>query len=129
MFSQMNIETVQFQTIHFSLSMQFNSIWLIQMLPLRARVDLGAMTIKEYPALPKASALLEPHHQIVLVSYPGHLLVGYYPSAEKLLEYYTAPADRELQKEGRPTSLQYWIKLARKLTSVLETWRNLQSLN
>ncbi len=28
-------------------------------------VDLGAMAIKGYSALPKAPALLEPHHQIV----------------------------------------------------------------
>ena len=35
------------------------------MLPLRARVDLGAMAIKGYSAFPKAQALLEPHHQIV----------------------------------------------------------------
>ena len=38
---------------------------LRKLLPLRARVDLGAMAIKGYSALPKAPALLEPHHQIV----------------------------------------------------------------
>ena len=36
------------------------------MLPLRARVDQGAMAMKGYSAFPKAPALLEPHHQIVL---------------------------------------------------------------
>ena len=41
------------------------SIGLNQMLPCRARVDLGAMAIKGYPAFLKAPALLEPHHQIV----------------------------------------------------------------
>ena len=35
-----------------------------QMQPLRARVDLGAMEMKEDSALTKAPALLEPHHQI-----------------------------------------------------------------
>ena len=35
------------------------------MLPLRARVDLGAMAMKGYSAFPKAPVLLEPHHQIV----------------------------------------------------------------
>ena len=35
------------------------------MLPLRARVDLGAMAMKGYSAFPKAPALLKPHHQIV----------------------------------------------------------------
>ena len=42
------------------------------MLPLRVRVDLGAISLKGYFVFPKAFALLEPHHQIVLVSYPGH---------------------------------------------------------
>ena len=32
---------------------------------LQARVDLGAMTMKEYSAFPKAPALRELHHQIV----------------------------------------------------------------
>ena len=35
------------------------------MLPLQARVDLGAMAMKGYSAFPKAPALLEPYHQIV----------------------------------------------------------------
>ena len=36
-----------------------------QVVPLRARVDLGAMAMKGYPAFHKAPALLELHHQIV----------------------------------------------------------------
>ena len=36
-----------------------------QVLPLRARVDLGAMAMKGCSAFPKAPALLEPLHQIV----------------------------------------------------------------
>ena len=36
------------------------------MLPLRTKVDLGAMAIKVYSAFSKAPALLEPHHKIVL---------------------------------------------------------------
>ena len=36
------------------------------MLPLRARVHLGARAMKEYSAFPKAPALVELHHQIVL---------------------------------------------------------------
>ena len=35
------------------------------MLPLWARVDLGAMAMKEYFAFPKAPTFQEPHHQIV----------------------------------------------------------------
>ena len=35
------------------------------MLPLRARVNLGAMAMKGYSAFPKAPVLLEPRHQII----------------------------------------------------------------
>ena len=35
------------------------------MLPLRVRVDLGAIAMKGYSAFPNAPALLEPHHQII----------------------------------------------------------------
>ena len=56
-------------SIHFSISMLlvlFNPlIGPYQVLPLRARVDLGAMAMKGYSAFPKAPALLESHHQIV----------------------------------------------------------------
>ena len=36
-----------------------------QVLPLRARVDMGAMAMKGCSAFLKAPVLLEPHHQIV----------------------------------------------------------------
>ena len=36
-----------------------------QVLPLRARVDLGAMAMKGYSEFPKFPASLEPHHHIV----------------------------------------------------------------
>ena len=41
------------------------SIGPYQVLPLRDRVDLGAIAMKGYSAFPKAPAFLEPHHQIV----------------------------------------------------------------
>ena len=63
-------QAIQFtQTIQFSISMLlvlFNpQIGPYQVLPLRARVDLGAMAMKRYTAFPEAPALLGPHHQIV----------------------------------------------------------------
>ena len=61
---QLNVKTVLFQTIQFSLSTQFSSIWPYQVLPLQVRVDLGAMAMKGYSSFPKAPELLEPHHQI-----------------------------------------------------------------
>ena len=36
-----------------------------QVLPLWARVDLGAMAMKGYSAFHKTTALLEPYHQIL----------------------------------------------------------------
>ena len=58
-------EWVIFQTIQFSISMLLILLEPYQVLPLRARVDLGAMAIKGYSVFPKAPALLGPRHQIV----------------------------------------------------------------
>ena len=61
-------KTVLFQTIQFCISTQFSSIWPIgpyQVQLLQARVDLGAMAIKGYSVFTKAPALLQPHHQNV----------------------------------------------------------------
>ena len=38
---------------------------LHQVLPLRHKVDLGALAMKGYSKFPKAPVLLEPYHQIV----------------------------------------------------------------
>ena len=65
-------QTVLIQTIQFSINMQivlFNPlIGPYQVLPFRARVDLGAMAKKGCSAFPKAPT--SDH----LVSYPGHSL-------------------------------------------------------
>ena len=64
------------------------------MLPLQARVDLGAMAIKGYSAFPQNFSIAGTSPSDCLVSYPEHSLgVGSYPSAEKQLVYSTAPAD------------------------------------
>ena len=55
----------QFHFKQFSLVLFDPKIVLYQVLPLRARVDLGAMAMKGYSALPNAPALLEFYHQIV----------------------------------------------------------------
>ena len=70
------------------------------MLLIRASVDVGAMAMKGYSTFSKASALHEPHHQI-FVSYPGHLLEGYYPSAKRLSVYSAVPADKVNQTQGK----------------------------
>ena len=62
-------KTVLFQTIQFSISIplvQLNPyIGPYQVLLRQARVDLGAMAMKECSVFPKAPALLGPHHQTV----------------------------------------------------------------
>ena len=63
-------QAIQFsQTVQFSVSMPlvlFNPyIWSYQVLPLRAKVNLGAMAMKRCSIFPKAPTSLEPHHQIV----------------------------------------------------------------
>ena len=61
------------------------------MLPLWARVDLGAMAVKGYSAFLKASAILEPHY---LCHIQDTRCGGWsYPFAEVLSVYSTAPAD------------------------------------
>ena len=61
-----------------------------RMPPLQARVDLGAMSVKEYSAFPKAPALHEPIIRLFSVI-SGHSLSG--GPAEKQSVYSTAPAD------------------------------------
>ena len=61
----------KFQVIQFSISTQLSSIWFINRtlsgVTTPARVDLGAMAMKEYSAFTKAPALLEPHQQMFSV--------------------------------------------------------------
>ena len=118
--------TVIIETIQFSIRMQlvlFNPlVGPYQVLPFRARVDLRAIAVKGYSTFPKASALLESHHEIVCVisrtvvrvvlplcreaagvlyspsrpGNPGHKSGKYYLSEEMLSAFLTAPADRAL---------------------------------
>ena len=97
-------QIVLFLTIQFSLRHSFThfkyqtvlfdqQIGPYQVLPLQDRVDLGAKAMKGYSIFPKAPALLEPHHQIVLCHILGTYWGGSYLSAEMLLVYSAAPFD------------------------------------
>ena len=46
-----------------------------QVLPLQARMDLGALAMKGYSTFPKAPALQEPRHQIVLCHFRTLIVV------------------------------------------------------
>ena len=71
------VKTFLFQSIQISQTIQFSLIMplvllnpligLYQMLPRRARVDLGAMAMKGCSVFPKAPTLLKPHHQAVIL--------------------------------------------------------------
>ena len=66
---QLNVKTVLFQTIQFSISIQFSSIRPIDRTLSGATTPgqsgPGAMAIKEYSAFPKDPVLVKPHHQII----------------------------------------------------------------
>ena len=60
----------------------------------QVRVDQGAMTMKGYSTFPKAPALLEPQHQIVLCHIQDtYLEGGSYLSVEMQLVYFPAATD------------------------------------
>ena len=66
-------------------------IGLYQVLPRRARLDLGSMAMKGCSAFPKAPASLETHHQIVYCHIQDTYWWVSYPSAEVQSVYFTAP--------------------------------------
>ena len=66
------------------------------MLPLCARMNLGATSMKEYPTFPKAPVLLEPHIRLFNVINRTLLRRGIYFSAEMQSVYSTAPAGRAI---------------------------------
>ena len=100
--------TIQFSISHlFAFSLKCRTVLFnpligpYQVLPLWATINLKAITMKGCSAFSKASALLEPHHQIVLVSYPGYSLKESYLSGEMQSVYSSAPADWAAHFEGK----------------------------
>ncbi len=64
-----------------------------QVLPFRARVDLGAMAMKGCFAFPKVPTSLEPHQRIIQCHIQDTYWGGSYPAAEVQSVYSTAPTD------------------------------------
>ena len=65
LYTQLNVKTVLFQTIQFSISMQLTSIWPIDMiLSDVANSSESGPALKLYSAFPKAPVFLEPDYQI-----------------------------------------------------------------
>ena len=96
-YMQLNVQTVLFQTIQFSISTQFSSIWPIN------RTLSGATTCglsgpgsdaKEGVLwIPQSFRITGASPLDCLVSYPGHLLGESYPSAEMQSVYSTVSAN------------------------------------
>ena len=90
-------QAVLIQTIQFSISMQlvlFNPlIGPYQVLPFLTRVDLGANGNEGVLCIPQSSNITGTSPSDCLVSYPGHTLVGSYPSEEVQSVYSTTPAN------------------------------------
>ena len=96
-YTESNLKTVLFQTIQFRISMQFSSIWPID------RTLSGATTLgqsgprsdgsKEILRIPQNVSLTWASPSDCLMSYPGHSLGKFYPSADMQSVYSIAPAD------------------------------------
>ena len=94
-YTQFKVKTVLFQTIQLNISTQFISIWLVD------RTLWGTTTLdKRGPGsdgnegvlcIPQSSSKASPSDWSV--SYPGHSLGEYYPSAEMQLVYSIAAAN------------------------------------
>ena len=96
-YTQLDVKTELFQTIPFSISPQFSSIWHIDRTPSNTTTtgqeELGAMAIKWYST---HSPKLQHYWNLTirLFSVISNTLVGeFYPSAEMQSVNSTAPAD------------------------------------
>ena len=90
-------KTVPFQTMHFSISTQFSSVW-----PMDRTLSCTTTTGQSAPGIdgnkgvlriPQSSSITGASASDCLVSYPGYSLEKFYPSAEKQSVYSAAPAD------------------------------------
>ena len=90
-------KTVLFQTIQFSISTQFSSIWPIDRTLSSATTpgQSGPQSDSNEGVLcfPQNSSITETSPSDCLVSYLGHLLGEAFPSVEKHSMYSTAPAN------------------------------------
>ena len=82
--------------IQFSISTQFSSIWPIDRTLISATTpgqsEPGSDGNKEVLHIPQSSGITRTSLSDCLVSYPGHMLWGFYLFAEMYLMYFTDPA-------------------------------------
>ena len=93
----LNIKTVLFQVIQFSISTHFSSIWPVDRTLSGATTPSqsgpGSDDNKGVLRIPQSSSITGTSQSDYLVSYPADLLAGSYPSAEVQSVYSTAPTD------------------------------------
>ena len=92
-YTQLNDQTVLFQTIQFSVSTQFSSNWLIDSVITLGLIGPGSDGNERVLCIPQSSSITEASTSYCLVSYPGHSLGEFHPSAVMQSVYSTAPAD------------------------------------
>ena len=90
-------KTVHFQSIQFSISTQFSSIWPIDK-ALSGTTTQGQSGSESdgnegVHRIPQSSRITRTSPSDCLMSYPGHLLAGPYPSTEMQSVYSTASPD------------------------------------
>ena len=104
----LNVKTVLFQTIQFSISTQFTSIWPIDWTLSGATAgndgNKGVLHIAQSSNITGASP------SDCLVLYPGHLLGEFYPSTEMKLVYSASPADWATLEWGVEINRPSWEK-------------------
>ena len=98
-------KTVLFQTIQFSISTQFSSIWSIDRAlsgsTTPGQSGHGSNGNEGVLCIPQSSSITGASPSDCFVSYLGHSLgEGFYPSAEKQSVYSTAPADGTVYFQG-----------------------------
>ena len=96
-FTQLNVKTVLFQTIQFSLSTQFSYIWTIDGTLLGAttpgQCEFGSDNNKRVLSIPKSSSIRGASLSDYLVSYLGHSSKESYCSADMQSVYSTVLAE------------------------------------
>ena len=101
-YTQLNVKTVPFQTVQFSISTQFSSIWTINR-TLSGTTTLsqsgpGSDSIEGILRIPQSSSIAGTLPSDCLVSYPGHLLGESYHSAEMQSILQPEPTQQKVQR-------------------------------
>ena len=90
---QLNVKTVLFQTVQFTIHTEFSSVWPMDRTLSASTPSQSGPGNERGFGIPQSSSITGNSPSDCLVSYPEHFLGVSYPSAEKQSVYSTAPAD------------------------------------